>query len=140
MSEKTYSGRCLCGAVSFETRSDPLAAGFCNCLSCRKLSGGAKLPNAAFPREGFKLTGETTDYQWTADSGSTITTSFCRVCGSPMYGVSSAMPAMIAVRMGVLDDPEAFAPQMEIYTKRKLCWDATDAAQPAFEGMPPMGG
>jgi hypothetical protein len=47
MTEKTYEGRCFCGAVQFEATGAPEAMGYCHCTSCREWSAG--------PVNGFTL-------------------------------------------------------------------------------------
>jgi hypothetical protein len=38
--EKTFEGRCLCGAVRLVVTGDPVGAGFCHCANCRSWSAG----------------------------------------------------------------------------------------------------
>ena len=40
MSDKTYSGKCFCGAVEIEVTGEPAAMGYCHCASCRSWSAG----------------------------------------------------------------------------------------------------
>jgi hypothetical protein len=46
------------------------------------------------------------------------------------------MPGMVFVRASSLDDPEAFKPQMVVYTDRAASWDHMDASLPRFAAMP----
>lgn len=131
-------GGCLCGAVRYELMATPAMAGFCYCESCRKLSGSGHAFHAMVPEDTLKITGESRGFDWKADSGNTVTTSFCPTCGSPLFGKSSGMPGMVTVRAASLDDPSAVSPQMAVYTKRLLNWDHLDPTLPAFPEMPPM--
>ena len=38
--EKTYTGRCFCGAVELRVTGKPAAMGYCHCTSCREWSAG----------------------------------------------------------------------------------------------------
>jgi hypothetical protein len=38
--EKTYKGKCFCGAVELTVTGEPAAMGFCHCTSCRQWSAG----------------------------------------------------------------------------------------------------
>jgi hypothetical protein len=38
--EKTYEGRCFCGAVQLRVTGAPAAMGYCHCTSCREWSAG----------------------------------------------------------------------------------------------------
>lgn len=40
MSEKTYTGKCFCGAVQLSVTGEPAAMGYCHCESCRHWSAG----------------------------------------------------------------------------------------------------
>lgn len=131
-------GGCLCGSVRYELTASPAMAGFCYCESCRKLSGSGHAFHAMVPEDAVKISGETRSFDWKADSGNTVTSSFCPTCGSPVYAKSSGMPGMVTVRVAGLDDPGVISPQMAVYTKRVLNWDHLDPALPAFAEMPPM--
>lgn len=136
----SHKGGCLCGAVRYEVTADPVMAGFCHCFSCRKLRGAGHAFHAMVPEESLKVTGETRGFAWKADSGNTVTTSFCPQCGSPLFGKSSGFPGTVTFRVASLDEPSAMAPQMAVYTKRLLGWDHLDPSLPAFPAMPPMPG
>lgn len=117
-----------------------MMSGRCCCQACQKLSGGGNTENIAFAEAAFSVEGQVVGYDWTSDSGGTVTTSFCPKCGSPLFGKSTTMPGMQMVRAGALDDPSAYQPQMMVYAKRRHAWVHHDDALPAFEAMPPMGG
>ncbi len=38
--EKTYVGKCFCGAVELRVTGEPAAMGYCHCASCRSWSAG----------------------------------------------------------------------------------------------------
>ncbi|MBI4184834.1 MAG: GFA family protein [Proteobacteria bacterium] len=133
-------GGCLCGAVRFRIIGSPIMAGHCHCLSCQKLSGSGHAFHAMVGEEAFEVSGETRGFSWTADSGNTVTTSFCPTCGSPLFGRSSGYPGMVTFRVASLDDPSVVRPQMAVYAKRLQPWDHLDPGLPAFPGMPPASG
>lgn len=100
MSEKTYHGSCVCGAVAFEARID-LAAGTsrCNCTACRKRRSWT----ATIPRASFRmLRGETTVYR-----KAIVDSHFCATCGTTLVGLAD-MPEMggsvATVLLATLDD------------------------------------
>ncbi|MEF8713336.1 MAG: GFA family protein [Accumulibacter sp.] len=133
-----HQGRCLCGAIHFAAAGEPMMTGFCYCESCRRLSGAGHAFHALWPEAAVTLSGAARDFAWQADSGATVTTSFCPTCGSPLFGRSSGMPGMLTLRVANLDAPEAVTPQMAVYAKRRLCWDSLDPNLPAFDEMPPI--
>ena len=128
-----FSGRCLCGAVQFESRMAPQVAGHCHCIDCRKSSGTGHCSHIGVPEEAVTITGKTTSFDKPADSGNVITRHFCPTCGSPVFSTNTGMAGMVFLRASVLDDPEVFSPQMVVYTSRAASWDvqATDLPQHA---------
>jgi hypothetical protein len=133
-----FEGGCLCGRVRFRAVGEPIMSGRCCCLSCQKLTGTGHSENLAFAASDCTVEGDVTDYEWIADSGSSVTTSFCPGCGSPLFGRSTSMPGLLLVRAGALDDPGRYRPQMMLYAKRRLGWVQHDAGLPTFEAMPPL--
>jgi hypothetical protein len=82
------------------------------------------------------ITGEATHWQVAGDSGNVKVHAFCPVCGTPVFLRFAAMPDLIAVPAGSLDEPGRFDPQVLTYRVRGLAWDAVDPALQAFERMP----
>jgi hypothetical protein len=132
-----FSGGCLCGAVRYESEMEPVLAGHCHCLDCRKSSGTGHCSHLGVPEAGFKLSGEVRFYDAPADSGNIVSRGFCPTCGAALYSRNAAMPGMLFVRASSLDDPEVFKPQMVVYAKRAPSWDAIGGGLPMFAGMPP---
>lgn len=129
-------GGCLCGAVRYRTAARPIMTGRCCCRNCQKLSGGGHADNLAYPEASVTVTGQPRDFCWTADSGGTVTTSFCPQCGSPLFGRSSSMPGLLVLRAGSLDDPSVYSPQMVVYLSSRQPWVTLDPNLPTFETMP----
>lgn len=132
------TGGCQCRAVTYEAEGDPTMVVQCHCLNCQKSSGTGHVPFAAFLEPQVKLKGTTKTYSYTADSGGTATTHFCPECGSPVFGTTTSFPGMMALRLGCMDDSSAFAPQMQVFTKRLRTWDHDLSGAAAFDAMPPM--
>ena len=70
--------------------------------------------------DNLTVDGELSSYTHTADSGATMTKMFCPSCGSQMIGKNSNNEGRAGVRVGVIDDPKWFNPQVSVYTSRKL--------------------
>lgn len=136
--KKPLTGGCLCGAVRYELNADPVMTGKCHCLSCQKLSGSGHAFHIMVPDAAFTIRGTTKGYSWKADSGNSVTTSFCVECGSPIFGRSTGFPGTVTVRAASLDNPSAVMPQMSVYAKRVQPWDHVEQGLPAFPAMPPM--
>jgi hypothetical protein len=83
------------------------------------------------------ITGEAKHWEVAGDNGNVKNHAFCPVCGTLVYLRFAAIPDLIAVPAGSLDEPERFAPQGLTYSCRGLAWDAIDPSLQAFERMPP---
>ena len=136
MSEN-FTGGCLCGAVRYEARGEPMVTGLCQCDDCRRSSGAGHCAHIGMGADRVDVEGAVTSYEKAADSGNMVTRAFCPTCGGPVYSTNSGMPEMIFLRASSLDDLEIFRPQMAVYTKRAASWDTLDPNLPSFEEMPP---
>jgi hypothetical protein len=88
------------------------------------------------PEAAFALTGEVRFFDKPADSGNLVRRGFCPTCGSALYSTNNGMPGLVFVRASSLDDPEAFKPQMIVYTDRAASWDKMEPSLPGFATMP----
>lgn len=48
---KTYAGGCACGAIRYETSSEPIFENHCQCRDCQKRSGTGHGSYLTFPGE-----------------------------------------------------------------------------------------
>jgi hypothetical protein len=135
---KFYAGGCACGAIRYETGSEPVFQNHCQCIDCRKRSGTGHGSYLTFPqRSEVKVTGTASQWRVTADSGNDKVHAFCPTCGTPVYLTFVAMPDLIAIHAASLDDPDLFVPQALTYSGRGPAWDTMDPSLAAFEKMPP---
>ncbi len=87
----------------------------------------------------FKVTkGQSTTYDTQADSGNTVTRHFCGKCGSNLWSVPNAIPDLLVVKAGSLDDPSWLKPGMSIYCDSAQPWAVIPEGIPRFPKMPPM--
>ena len=56
-----WTGRCLCGAMQYESRGDPLAQLICHCRDCQRASGSAGLPVIVVRATDFAFKGNQLD-------------------------------------------------------------------------------
>lgn len=134
---KIYAGGCACGAVRYETTSEPIFENHCQCLDCQKRSGTGHGSYLTFARRAeMAMTGETRSWRIVADSGREKVHAFCPNCGTPVFVTFAAAPEAIAIHAASLDDPGQFKPQVLTYRARAHAWDRIDPDLVAFEGMP----
>ena len=131
------SGGCQCGVVRYQVSGDPMLSVKCHCTNCQKSTGAGHMMGAAFGENQLALEGETSSYSYTADSGGTVTSAFCKVCGTTLLSRSTSYPQMVIVRIGTLDADYAFKPTFQVYAKHKRCWDKDWTDVPEFDEMPP---
>lgn len=110
-SAKPRRGGCLCGAVRYRLRGEPVRVGLCHCADCRKESGSSFVTFAVWPRDGFSFTGEIGAFRGRG---------FCPRCGSRLFNLEEDA---VEVRIGSLDDaPNGLEPSYEIWIKRREPW------------------
>jgi hypothetical protein len=104
-------GGCLCGAVRLRVRGQPIRAGICHCLDCRKVSGSFYSAFAIWPRSAFEAAGAFGTYQGR---------SFCRECGGRVFSITDDEAE---VMLGSLDQaPGDVAPEYELWIGRREEW------------------
>ena len=132
------TGGCLCGAVRYESESEPVFALQCHCRDCQRSSGTAYIAAVRVPSAGFRIVkGAPKRYVSKSDAGNEITRAFCGDCGSPLYVQVSTRPDLVGLRVGTLDDPSRFRAEADIFTKSAQPWDHMDPAIPKYETYPP---
>jgi hypothetical protein len=95
-------GRCLCGAVHFETEfKDGPAFGVCHCSMCQHWNGGPGLASE-FVRTEFGSAQTLSWYQ----SSDWAERGFCGTCGSSLFYRLKDMPDVLFIQLGCLDLPD----------------------------------
>ncbi|MGO4739078.1 GFA family protein [Bosea sp. 2KB_26] len=134
---RSLTGGCACGAIRFETTSEPIVEIHCQCRDCQKRSGTGHSSYLTFSRRAdVTIAGEAKTWRVAGDSGNEKIHAFCPTCGTPVYLTFQAMPELIAVHAASLDDPSQFSPQLVTYGIHGHAWDRIDAALQTFERMP----
>ncbi len=134
---RSITGRCLCGAVTYSASTDTVISGNCHCVDCKKASGSGYAPTLFFPQSSLTIHGEVKFYASPGKSGLMVQRGFCPTCGSQLFGKPAAMPGMVAVRAGSLDDLSVFKPTLDLFTSHAPAWDAMNPDLPKFAEMPP---
>jgi hypothetical protein len=110
MSDTTYAGGCLCGAVRLVMTGAPYRVGICHCLDCRKHHGAVFHTSAIFPVDAVTISGATAAYK---------DRHFCPACGSSLFGRTGDE---IEVHLGCLDAPNQLRPTYESWGIRREAW------------------
>ena len=124
----TITGRCLCGAVRYESAGEPLFSLVCHCRDCQRASGSGGVPVLGVPKGSFTFVGPTKQSKSIGGSGRPSIRNFCSECGSLLFGTPESAPELVTIYAGTLDDPTTFRPQNAIFTSQRPAW-ATLAMQ-----------
>ena len=131
------TGHCYCGALRYEANGDPLFKGQCHCRECQYISGGQPAVVMGLPEAGFAYTQGAAKGFRRKDLANPVMREFCPECGTHVLTRAPAMPGVVLLKVGTLDDPSVFgAPQMVIFTKDKQSFHHVPPGVPAFERAP----
>lgn len=115
-------GSCFCGGIAFEITGKIPSLYQCHCSECRKTTGAAA--NAAFivRCDNFRwLQGDGLIKTFVKASGFRV--NFCMTCGSPVPNVISALPQMMWIPAGLMDDPLPVKITHHLHVASKANWD-----------------
>ncbi len=132
---RLFTGRCQCGAFSYESSSEMIAPHYCHCGDCRRLYGAV---GAGFVvlEEQTELQGDYSSYTSPSDSGNNKTHLFCARCGSPIGERVDAFPGTLVLVPGTLDDQSLFKPEAHFWVSRKAPWMTIADGLEQLEGQP----
>lgn len=127
---KTYEGGCLCGAVRYRAKADPVFPHLCSCTVCRRWSGAPTVAWVEFPLSGFEWTGEEGEPHFFRSSDRTERGN-CPRCGSAICAVDDGY-ANISIVLGSLDEPDAVIPdEQHSHSDSKPRWWRAEVKPPA---------
>lgn len=127
------TGRCRCGAISYEAEGEPAHSALCHCADCRRSSGAPMVSWSLFPRDRVRIEGTPRSYE----SSPGTTRQFCGTCGTGLFYLNETIfPGQIDIQAATLDDPDALPPKIRIQTADAPRWFAEFDTLPTFERFP----
>jgi hypothetical protein len=118
-----YTGRCQCGHLQYEIKTEPVVLYVCHCTDCQKQSSSAFGMSMTVPREAFSIAkGETKSWSSTTETGNKKTGHFCPECGTRIFNESSRRPQSVNVKPGTLDDTSWLRPVGNFWTRSAQPW------------------
>jgi hypothetical protein len=74
-----YQGGCLCGAIRYAARAQPIRVTYCHCKFCQRATVSAYMAEPIFEKTSFDLTASkpATFTQASEGSGKRVTVNFC---------------------------------------------------------------
>ena len=126
-------GGCDCRAMRYRMESSPLFVHCCHCRWCQRESGAAFALNAMIEADRVEiLQGEVETIDTPSNSGKGQKISRCPKCRIAVWSnYAGAGEAIRFVRVGTLDEPARFSPDIHIYTSTKQPWVALPPDRPA---------
>ncbi len=119
MSEDTYEGRCLCGAVQFKAEGAPKWVLWCHCESCRRHSGAPASVFVSFAHDAVSMTsGEIAKYE----SSPGVERGFCARCGSTLTCTNPKLPNETHFHIGAFERAAELAPTGEFFGNERMPW------------------
>jgi len=132
MSEHGITGGCLCRAVRYRARAEPLWVAHCHCESCRRSSGAPFVTWAGFPKDAVTWEGDVPK-RFVSSPG--VGRSFCPSCGTPLAYEGERWPDEQHLLVANFDDPNAVTPARHVYWAEHLRWIEPADDLPRHEGM-----
>lgn len=131
-------GGCLCGAVRYESDTEPAMVAVCHCTTCQKNSGSAFSLNLGMPEGSVAISGDTlaTYEDHAGASGKPFYRRFCSHCGSHLISYGEAYPGILFIKAGTLDDPSWVKPGAHIWCDEKQPWVKIEEGAIQFRGNP----
>jgi hypothetical protein len=106
----------------------------CHCRDCQRQTGSAFVLNALIETSRVALlAAEPVPVGVPTDSGRPHDIYRCPTCQIAVWSVYGGRTSIRFVRVGTLDEPAAFPPDIHIYTRSKQPWVTLPAGVPAFE-------
>ena len=118
MGDICKTGRCLCGALTYELRSEPAWTALCHCESCRRATSAPVVAWMGFSPDKVDWSGERQYFK----SSEIATRGFCPKCGTQMSFESTRWPGEIHLYAVSLDDPLSYVPQLHCHYGEHLAW------------------
>lgn len=131
-------GGCACGAIRYESDSDPIIMMNCHCRDCQKASGSGYAAIIVVPKAAVQIRGELRYHKVVGRSGKATERGFCPNCGSQITVESERRPEVLGLQAGSLDDPSTYRPMMDVFTSSSQPWDHMDPKVEKHSYGPPV--
>ena len=129
-----FEGGCDCRAVRYRMEDVPLFVHCCHCRWCQRETGSAFVLNALIESDRVTLlAGEPEEVLTPSESGKGQRIARCPTCRIALWSHYAGAGALFRfVRVGTLDDPDRFPPDIHIFTASKQPWVILPTGVPAM--------
>jgi hypothetical protein len=131
----TAEGGCDCKLIRYRLDSRPIFVHCCHCQWCQRETGASFALNAMYESDRVRNLGAEPDLVNTpSDSGFGQKIARCPKCRIAVWShYAGSGPVTKFVRVGTLDNPDLFPPDVHIFTVSKQPWVIIPEGTPAFE-------
>ncbi|MDH4191656.1 MAG: GFA family protein [Betaproteobacteria bacterium] len=138
MTQASFMGSCLCGAVRFEVTGEPKRFFHCHCTRCRKASGTGHTSNLFVQPATLKwIKGEDAVRAFKVPEAKRFTNCFCGNCGGRMPRQAPGTD-VVMIPAGSLDGEPPITPQARIFWDSRARWSCSGDALPVYAEYAPQ--
>jgi hypothetical protein len=132
MGQETFEGGCTCRYIRYRLASRPMFVHCCHCRWCQRETGTAFALNALIEADRVEHLGAEPEIVDTpSNSGIGQKIARCPKCRIAVWSNYGGYTAVRFVRVGTLDEPDAFPPDIHIFTASKQPWVVLPPGMPA---------
>jgi len=133
-SDAFYTGHCLCGGIRFQYTGPIGPLALCHCSQCRRVHGSAFSASAPVQKVRFQWTGdESLIREFESRPGKYR--AFCSECGSALYSRVDAIPGILRLRVGLINEPLGKEPAAHVFVGSKSDWFEISDATPQYQKL-----
>jgi hypothetical protein len=131
--DSSTEGGCTCRRIRYRMSGAPMFVHCCHCRWCQRETGSAFVINALIEAQRVGLLqGEPVVIDTPSNSGQGQRISRCPECRVALWSTyAGAGDTLRFLRVGTLDDPDSFSPDIHIFTVSKQPWVVLPANTPA---------
>ncbi len=127
------AGGCDCGSVRYRLTRAPLIVHCCHCRWCQRETGSAFVLNALIESDALELVSGRPELVPTPSaSGKGQQIARCPTCRIALWSHYGGVAVLSFVRVGTLDEPDRFPPDVHIYTESRQPWVVLPSGARAF--------
>jgi len=129
----SFEGGCTCRAVRYRMTSRPMFVHCCHCRWCQRETGASFALNALIEADRvIVLSGSPEVVNTPSNSGKGQKIVRCPTCRIAVWSnYAGAGDKVRFIRVGTLDEPDQFAPDIHIFTMSKQPWVILPPGAPA---------
>lgn len=131
-----FEGGCTCRQLRYRLTSTPLIVHCCHCRWCQRETGASFALNAMIEADRVQrlTTGDVETVLTPSESGKGQKIVRCPNCCIAVWShYAGAGDAVCFVRVGTLDEPDRFPPDIHTYTRSKQPWVQLPPGVPAVD-------